>query len=101
MKDSFIAQAYAYYVINGRWPEAEEYIMKDPDSAYHYALNIVGRWPAAEPYIMQDPRSAYHYASNVIKGRWPEAESLIMRDDLGYKLAYCREFNINETTINV
>ena len=32
-----------------------------------------GKWPEAEPYIMKDPEIARWYAENVIKGPWPEA----------------------------
>ena len=50
------AYGYALNVIQGRWPEAEPYIMKDPEMAYYYALNVIkDRWPEAEPYILKSP----------------------------------------------
>jgi len=71
---------YAENVIKGRWPEAEEYIMKNPYYAYYYAKNIIkDRWLEAEEYIMKDPKWAYWYALYVIKDRWLEAEEYIMK----------------------
>jgi hypothetical protein len=74
---------YALKIMKGeRWPEAEPYIMKDPEWAFWYAHNVMGRerWPEAEPYIMKDPRWASWYALNVMKGeRWLEAEPYIMK----------------------
>ncbi len=50
-----LADSAVYYIIKGRWLEAEPYIMKDPEWAYWYARDIIkGRWPEAEPYIMTD-----------------------------------------------
>jgi hypothetical protein len=47
---------------NGRWPEAEPYIMKDPYDAYRYAKDIIGgRWPEAEPYIKRSPDDWWKY----------------------------------------
>ena len=71
----------AYYVIKGRWSEAEPHIMKDSWSAYYYARYIIrDRWPEAEPCIKKNPHSAYCYAFGVIKGRWPEAEPYVKKD---------------------
>ena len=45
---------------------------------YFYARDIVkGRWPEAEPYIMEDPEWAHWYACNVIRGRWPLGSLII------------------------
>lgn len=47
---------------NGRWPEAEPYIMKDSYSAYNYAKGVIqGRWLEAEPYIKQNKDDWYRY----------------------------------------
>jgi hypothetical protein len=74
-------QMYAMSVIHGRWPEAEPYIMKEPTWAYWYTrLFMVGRWKDAEPYIMKDSETAYRYASIVINGRWKDAEPYIMKE---------------------
>jgi hypothetical protein len=36
--------------------------MKAPKWAYYYAINILDRpWPEAEPYIMKDPQLAAEY----------------------------------------
>ncbi len=81
MKDPEWAYNYADNVIKGRWPEAEPWIMKNPYLSYCYAHDIIkGRWPEAEPIIMKDPYSSYHYADFIIRGRWPEAEPTIMKD---------------------
>ena len=54
---------------------------KAPNWAFWYALHVIkGRWPEAEEVIMRDARSAQYYAEHVIGGRWPEAEVIIMTD---------------------
>jgi len=73
------AAGYAQRVIKGRWPEAEPYIIRTPESAYYYADHVLNdRWPEAEPQILKSPKYSYWYALRVIKGRWPEAESTIL-----------------------
>ena len=80
-EDASKLYSYAENVIKGRWPEAEQYIMKDLDSAYYYAKDVIkDRWPEAEPYIMKNPEYAFSYAKNIIKDRWPEAEPYIMKN---------------------
>lgn len=80
MKDPYGALQYARFVIKDRWPEAEPYIMEDPYDAYEYAQFVIrGRWREAEPIIMTDPQAAYLYARHVIKGRWPEYEEYMIR----------------------
>ena len=86
MKDPECACLYALNVLERRWPEAEPYIMKDPYSAYVYSwLVLKRRWPEAEPYIMKDPTNAYVYAKHVLKRRWPEAEPVIMKDQFWWR----------------
>ena len=80
MKDPESAYLYAKDIIKGRWPEAEPYIIKDPKFAYLYAYYFGKKWPEAEPYIMKDPEYAYYYAKGVLKRKWPEAEPYIMKD---------------------
>ena len=59
------ACGYAVNIIKGRWPEAEEYIKKDPLSAYVYAVRVIkDRWPEAEEYIKTDPAQAFIYAQH-------------------------------------
>ena len=87
---------YARDVIQGRWPEAEPIIMKDPKCACWYACFVIkGRWPEAEPTIMEGPHCARWYARDVIKGRWPEAEPIIMGNTYGWS-DYCEHFGISE-----
>ncbi len=91
---------YALYIIKGRWPEAEPYIMRDSWWAYGYALDVLeDRWPEAEPYIMKDPARALLYALNVLKRRWPEAESVIKQDSTRWE-RYKEVFGIEEDINN-
>jgi len=61
---------YAKNVINDRWIDAEEYIIKDSEWAYSYARYVIkDRWYDAEEYIMKVPYWAYSYTRYVIKGR--------------------------------
>ena len=80
MKDPELSFDYAiYFKDEGRWPEAEPYIMKDSSSSARYAMEVLGRrWIEAEPYIMKDPEWAFEYAV-YFGGRWPEAEPYIMK----------------------
>jgi len=42
---------------------------------YWYARDVIkDRWPEAEEYIKKDPKHAYWYARDIIKNRWHEAE---------------------------
>ena len=90
----YYAFLYAFYVIKGRWPEAEPYIKTRPFAAYSYARDVVkGQWLEAEPYIMKDPSSSHLYARYAIKGRWIDAESYIMKDGTWWG-HYCVVFGI-------
>ena len=63
------ASWYAFNVIEGRWPEAEDIIRTDPKCAYGYALEIInGRWPEAENIIRTDPH-------------WAQAAAELLHDD--------------------
>ena len=86
------AYRYARDVVNGRWPEGEATIAKDPRSAHYYARDFIkGRFPEAEATIAKSPRSAYDYAKYVIKGRFPEAEQRISKDP-DYSIFYLELF---------
>jgi hypothetical protein len=70
---------YAKYIACERWPEAEEYMIKTPASAYNYAHSVLdGRWPEAEPIIAKDPSYSIRYAQDVLKGAFPLAEKNIL-----------------------
>ena len=79
---------YARYVIEGRWPEGEEAIIKSvhrslsfSDLAVKYAQDVIkGRWPEVEETIIKNVQLAVKYAQNVIQGRWPEAEEMIIKN---------------------
>ena len=76
-RDPEWAYNYSRYIIKGRWPEAEEIIIKKPEWAYNYVFNIIkGRWLEAEETIKQDSFYAFHYALNIMKERWSEAEEI-------------------------
>ena len=80
-EDFYWIYSYARDVIKDRWPEAEEYIVMNPEWAYEYARYVIKeRWKEAEKYIMKDPGYAYCYAGSVIEGRWKEAEKYIKKD---------------------
>jgi hypothetical protein len=61
----FYIYFYAYYVIKGRWLEAEETIKKDPKHAVFYAMNVIkDRWIEAENIILKEPISTYFYKTH-------------------------------------
>jgi hypothetical protein len=93
LKNPDVAIKYANELMHGeRWPELEKIVINDPDLAYRYALfNIDGRWPEAEPTIMKDAESAYYYAYNVLQKRWPAAEKMILNS--AYAAAYKKNFS--------
>lgn len=79
---------------NGRWPDAEPYIIKDFDVAVDYASEVIGgRWPALESIIVQDTGHAFNYLRYVLRddydwyrksgGRWIELEPYIMKEPTG------------------
>lgn len=79
LKDSpNAAMGYARNIIKGRWIEAEPTIFSSP-YALHYLKQIpkdakTGRFPEAEEHIVHNPEIALPYARIIIGGRWPEAE---------------------------
>lgn len=53
-----------FFLFKDRWPEAEEFIIKSPEYATFYALNIIGdRWLAAEDTIASCPKSTKLYVT--------------------------------------
>lgn len=93
-KSTECAFGYAKLVIQGRWKDAEPYIMKNPQYACWYVADIIkGRWIEAEPYIMKDPYHAYWYSINIIRGRWEIAEDVLKQDKTTW-VEYCNEFSI-------
>jgi hypothetical protein len=73
---------YARYVLENRWPEAEEMLKKDPYYAYVYADTVVqGRWEEAEETIAKRPEIALRYAQDVLKGAFPLAEKNLLASD--------------------
>ena len=70
---------YAQNVIQGRWPEAEPYILRSPYSTTWYAINVIkGAWPEAENIIKQYARLSNQYARHAKKGRFKEGEPIIL-----------------------
>ncbi len=82
MKDPEWAYKYVNNILHKPWPEAEPYIAKNPQYAYNYAANILyeKRFLEAEPYIAKDPHWAYWYAKNILHRPWPEAEPYIIKN---------------------
>ena len=86
IKEPQIAYRYAKEKLTSRWPEAEPYIMKDPQYSVDYTINVINRdkhpyrdkmerWDDAEPYILAGPVDyIWNYIQLVIKDVWPEAE---------------------------
>jgi hypothetical protein len=73
---------------NKRDEQAEKIIIKDPQYAHYYALNIIkGRWKQAEPIIIINSSWAYYYAKEIIKDRWIEAEETIKNSQYAYAYA--------------
>ena len=63
-----LAYAYAYLIMEDRWPKAESLILTDPKYAWLYARDIIeARWPEAEPIIKTNLKCAYSYARDVLK----------------------------------
>ena len=69
---------YCKYVIEGEFPEIENIIMLDPDSAYLYAVHIKKeRWIIAEQIIMTDIMNGYYYIRHFNKNNiWPELNNV-------------------------
>ena len=82
---------------NSRWSEFESKLLSAPvmiDELLRYAVDYAnGRWPEAEKYIIQKPWSASGYAIRVMKKRWPEAEPTIAKDPGEWK-HYATVFDI-------
>ena len=75
LKDLYGINRYLFQIIDGPWPEAEDMISQHAPSAYKYAKYFLKkRFPKGEPAILEDPYCAMNYAINVMKKRWPEAE---------------------------
>ncbi len=84
---------YAYFIIKGRFLEAEPVIMTSPQFSYYYAGYIIkGRWIEAEDIILKSGYACW-YAVRVFKGRWHEAESYIMESESMW-MEYCQNFNL-------
>ncbi len=71
-----------------------EMIKKDPERAYHYALNVIkGRWPEGEEIMKSDPFFAYWNSVYIIKDRWFEGEEAMKKNDKIWSV-YNDYFNI-------
>lgn len=81
MKDPQYAFLYAKQIVKGRWREAEPYIFENRDYAIEYikSLSSLDR-KGLEPLILEYPYLSFLYAKEIIKGRWHQAEPYIMKD---------------------
>lgn len=69
-------------------------IKRNPKMAHYYAYFVIkGRWKEAEPVIMKDTKYAYLYAADVIKGRFYEAEPYIKKSEYRWD-RYCWKFKL-------
>lgn len=71
---------YSTILMDEKWPEAEEKILKSSSACCDYCCKFQYKWPEAELKIMESPISCVQYAALVIEGKWPEAESIIAQD---------------------
>ena len=58
--------------------------LNNPEDVYFFANGIIeGRWPEGENAILKsnDPGLVVLYANDVIKGPWPEAEPIIRQQE--------------------
>ena len=69
------------------WP----WLVKDPESAYLYAVWKGSEFPEGEAAIIQSPQFARKYATNVRMRKWPEAEDTILDNTVEWQI-YATEF---------
>jgi len=80
-KDPEFAFAYAYYVLNGRFPLGEPAIAKSSKYACYYARYVLEKpFPLGEPAIAKDAEDAYWYADDILEGPFPLGEPAIYQD---------------------
>jgi len=93
LKDLYGINRYLSQIIEGPWPEAEDMISQHADSAYKYAKYFLKKeFPKGEPAILEDPYCAMNYAIYVLKQRWPEAEKDIFNSPYSATLAEYKNF---------
>lgn len=72
---------YAKNVIQGRWPEAEPYLLRSRYIPTYYAIDVIkGRWPEAEPVIKDNARLSSLYARHALKDRFELGEPAILKN---------------------
>ena len=62
------SEAWDYARKNNKYEEMKPYFMKDAKYVYHYyqGMSKEERWPEAEKYIVKDPEVAIWYAKNIL-----------------------------------
>jgi len=74
---------YSYHVLKSRWPEREDEILKDINTACTYCFHVVaGKWKAYEDKILSNQHDPKAMQSRILQysdhfGRWQEAEQFI------------------------
>ena len=60
----------------------EKYIVRDPEYAYLYALDVLkfGQFPAGEAAIAKDAKYAYLYAKDILASPFPAGEAIIAKN---------------------
>ncbi len=70
-----------------------EVIAKNHKLAYEHAKNLGKRFPEGEAAIVKDIETAFYYAKDIIKGRFPEGEAAIAKNSK-YRIPYNNRFNV-------
>lgn len=63
---------YSTKVLDQRWIEAENNLLKDIEVSTQYVENFCFRWPDYERKIRNKPKRILNYAKNVIRGKLPD-----------------------------
>ena len=70
-------------------PEVEQTILQNPNILFDYAYYVVeGRWPEAEPILIKTPHRAAWYAAMLLKHKFPEGTVDVSKCPPGTIAAY-------------
>lgn len=79
---ALIYEYYRKFFKDKGWKEAEHILAKSPFFSSIYAISRGQRWYDAEKTILSDPAESFRYAREFFDGvGWPEAEPTILTDD--------------------
>lgn len=101
IKHSMLSYCYAFYVLNGPFPEGEPEIAKTAGWSWSYARNVLKgkRFELGEPAIAKNALISYEYAET-INDRFPLGEPVIyMRSRIAKQYEeLCRKIDAPNTT---